>query len=180
LKKTGHSADKVRYRSIPVKRASWGLEMPSLEHLVYASVATQSFAASQLDELLQKARTANERAGLTGMLLHVDSDGSFFQVLEGEPQAIDRLFNEISRDKRHSHLTTIIREPIVKRSFEAWTMGFSSVSPEKLRGAPGLNDFFKGGSCFAELDAGRAKKLLAAFAEGRWRAKLLGAKCTVA
>jgi hypothetical protein len=152
------------------------LEMPSLEHLVYAIVAAQNFEASQLAELLQKARAANERAGLTGMLLHTDSDGSFFQVLEGEPEAIDQLLGKLRLDKRHSHLTTIIREPIAKRSFAEWTMGFSSVSPEKLRRVSRLNDFFRGGSCFTELDAGRAKKLLAAFAEGRWRAKILGAR----
>jgi hypothetical protein len=149
--------------------------MQPLEHLIYASVATQKFEASQLADLLQKARSANERRGLTGMLLHTDSDGSFFQVLEGEPRSIDQLFERILVDKRHSHLTTIIREPIVRRSFDEWTMGFSSVSPETLTEVPGLNDFFKDGSCFTGLDTGRAKKLLAAFAEGRWRTKLLGA-----
>src|ERR1700727_2590246 len=104
-----------------------GPEMPALEHLIYASVAAQNFEASQLAELLQKARAANERCDLTGMLLHVDSDGSFFQAIEGEPEAIDQLLEKLHRDKRHSHLTTIIREPIAKRSFKEWTMGFSSV-----------------------------------------------------
>jgi hypothetical protein len=68
----------------------------------------------------------------------------------------------------------------MKRSFEEWTMGFSSTSPEKLRRVPGLNDFFQTGSCFTELDANRAKKLLAAFAEGRWRAKIMGARYAIA
>jgi Sensors of blue-light using FAD len=70
--------------------------MPLLEHLIYASVAAQNFEALQLAELLQKARAANERRGLTGMLLHVDSDGSFFQVLEGETEAIDQLLETSS------------------------------------------------------------------------------------
>jgi hypothetical protein len=144
--------------------------MPSLEHVIYSSVATQDFEASQLNELLEKARTANEIAGLTGMLLHTESDGSFFQVIEGEPGALDQLLAKLLLDKRHAHLTLIIREPIVERSFAGWTMGFSSVSPDKLRKISGLNDFFKGGSCFTALDAGRAKKLLDAFAKGRWRA----------
>ena len=62
------------------------LKASSLEHMIYASVATQDFVgAPQLTELLNKARVANEGVGLTGMLLHSDSDGSFFQVLEGEP-----------------------------------------------------------------------------------------------
>ena len=154
----------------------WVIRMPSLEHLIYASVATQPFGASELTELLEKSRAANERLGLTGMLLHSDADGSFFQVLEGQGAAIDGLLQKILQDKRHSHLTMIIREPIAERSFGGWTMGFSSVSPEKLRKIPGLNDFFRKGSSFADLDAGRAKKLLTAFAEGRWRPKHLGAK----
>jgi hypothetical protein len=151
------------------------MEIQSLEHVIYASVATQEFGAPQLTEILQKARTANERLGLTGMLLHTDSDGSFFQVLEGAHCAIEQLLQKLNLDRRHSHLTIIIREPIAERSFAGWTMGFASVSPEKLRQVPGLNDFFRAGSCFTDLDPGRAKKLLEAFSEGRWRSKHLGA-----
>ena len=132
----------------------------ALEHLIYASVAAQNFEASQLSELLQKARVANERRGLTGMLLHVDSDGSFFQAIEGETEAIDQLLERLLLDKRHSHLTTIIREPIAKRSFREWTMGFSSVSPEKLRRVAGLNDFFKAHACLTELDSGDRKSVV--------------------
>jgi hypothetical protein len=126
--------------------------MPSLIHLIYASTATEPFGNVQLTELLQQARATNEGLGLTGVLLH--SDGNFFQVLEGE---------------RHSRFTVIIREPIARRSFPSWSMGFSSVSAEELATVAGLNDFFGKRSCFVQLDAGRAKKLLAAFEEGRWR-----------
>jgi len=72
-------------------------------------------------------------------------------------------------------LTIIIREPIAQRSFGEWSMGFCSVSPEKLSGIPGLNDFFLKGLSFTELDPGRAKKLLSAYSEGRWRPKRPGA-----
>jgi hypothetical protein len=58
------------------------LEMPAMEHVIYASVATEELGAPQLAELLANARAANELAGLTGMLLHSDADGSFFQVLK--------------------------------------------------------------------------------------------------
>src|SRR5580704_9382026 len=141
--------------------------MPSLIHLIYASTATEPFGNVQLTELLQQARATNEGLGLTGMLLH--SDGNFFQVLEGEPTVVDRLYQKIILDKRHSRFTVIIREPIARRSFPSWSMGFSSVSTEELATVAGLNDFFGKRSCFVQLDAGRAKKLLAAFEEGRWR-----------
>jgi hypothetical protein len=149
--------------------------MPLLEHMIYASVAAQHFGPSELSELLQKFRASNERLGLTGMLFHCESDGSFFQVLEGERAAIDPLFQKILGDKRHSHVTLIIREPIAQRSFAEWSMGYSGVSQAQLRRVAGLNDFFRKGSSFAELDAGRAKKLLMAFSEGSWRPKHLGA-----
>jgi hypothetical protein len=156
----------------------WAIFVPLLEHIIYASVAAQHFGSSELAELLEKSRASNERLGLTGMLLHCDSDGSFFQVLEGEPAALDRLFQKLLLDKRHSHVTLIIREPIARRSFAEWSMGFSGVSQAKLRKIPGLNDFFRKGSSFTQLDAGRAKKLLVAFSEGSWRPKHLGATWT--
>ncbi len=147
-------------------------------HLIYASVATQDFKTEQLADLLRQAREANEDVGLTGILLY--SGGSFFQVLEGEASHIDKLYQKLLLDKRHTQLTVIIREPIANRSFGSWSMGFSSVSPEDLTKIDGLNDFFESGSCFLQLDAGRTKKLLAAFAEGRWRGKLSGSRQPVA
>jgi hypothetical protein len=143
------------------------LEMPSLIHLIYASVATEVFGSVELSALLEQSREANKRLGLTGMLLF--SDNSFFQVLEGEPAAVDQLYVKIAADKRHAQTTLIIREPITKRSFENWSMGFANVSQEELRNIEGMNDFFHTNSCFVRLDAGRAKKLLAAFGEGCWR-----------
>jgi hypothetical protein len=143
--------------------------MPPLIHLIYASAATQDFGTAELTALLQQSREANERLGLTGMLLY--SEGNFFQVLEGEPAAVNQLYEKIGRDKRHNQCTLIIKEPIARRLFENWSMGFSRVSSEEIRKIAGLNDFFHDGSCFARLDPGRAKKLLSAFARGSWRAK---------
>jgi len=143
-------------------------------HIIYASVATQCFSSAQLTELLQKARVDNERLQITGILLY--SDGNFFQVLEGEPTAVDEIYKKLHLDKRHRQLTLIVREPITKRFFADWSMGFSNITPEELTQIGGMNDFFHGGSCFIGLDSGRAKKLLAAFAKGRWRAKLKGDK----
>lgn len=148
--------------------------MAQLIHLIYASCATRELGPNGLTDILQKSRELNKPLNITGMLLH--SDGNFFQVLEGEAAPVDALYEKLNLDKRHQQLTLIIREPIAKRSFAEWSMGFSSATPEELANIDGLNDFFEAGSCFSELDAGRAKKLLAAFAEGRWRVKLLGPK----
>ena len=149
--------------------------MPSrLIQRIYASAANRVFETGELAELLRAARENNSRLGLTGILLH--AEGSFFQVLEGPADVVDRLYAKIEGDPRHGQVTLIIREPIPKRYFDEWTMGFYKVSREELAGIAGVNDFFGKDRTVASIDAGRAKKLLAAFRDGAWRKKLAGAR----
>lgn len=144
--------------------------MPALTHLIYSSAATRSFSNEDLATLLTRARTKNATHGVTGMLLHVD--GSFLQVLEGTPESVEAVFQAICADPRHSQIVTIIREPIPRRAFSDWSMGHPQVTPEELAEIDGANDFFTGGACLTRLNQGRAKKLLGAFKEGRWRSRL--------
>ena len=146
--------------------------MPSLIHCIYTSAATRSFEAVDLSALLLAAREKNGRLGLTGLLLHTDD--TFFQVLEGQAEVVDALYATIELDKRHAQVTKIIREPIPHRVFDEWTMGFSEMTRKELAEMDGTNDFFGEARSFARLDAGRAKKLLDAFREGRWRKSLIG------
>lgn len=151
--------------------------MPSLIHLIYASGAAAEPSAAELTSLLRVARKNNGRVGLTGMLLYTNS--SFFQVLEGEPAAVDAIFHTIAADTRHTQIVTIIRERIPRRSFGQWSMGFATATSEEIVAATGLNDFFAHGACLDQLDGGRAKKLLSGFRDGRWRASLDGAPAPV-
>jgi EAL domain-containing protein (putative c-di-GMP-specific phosphodiesterase class I) len=139
-----------------------------LIQLIYCSAAPRPLGRDELTALLVAARRHNERHGITGMLLHVD--GSFFQVLEGAPDDVERLFQRISGDARHDHVTLIIREPLAVRAFGAWTMGHADMTRDDLERIVGANDFFTDGRAFLDIGEGRAKKLLAAFREGRWRA----------
>jgi len=142
----------------------------ALNHVIYASAATRRFETADLTALLQAARKHNDAHGLTGMLLY--TEGSFFQVLEGPPDAVKDVYSRIVRDKRHDQVTKIVAEAIPSRSFANWTMGFSEVARKDLEQIAGTNDFFAGASCFLGLDSGRAKQLLSAFSQGRWRKSL--------
>jgi Sensors of blue-light using FAD len=144
--------------------------MAPLIHCIYASVDTRAFDDGELRALLQQARFRNLQAHVSGILLY--TKGSFFQVLEGEPAVVDATFERITRDPRHDKITVIIREPIAERSFEDWSMGYAALPQEELRLIVGRNDFFTDGNCYTSLGNGRAKKLLRAFAMGRWRAQL--------
>ncbi|QFU76301.1 diguanylate phosphodiesterase [Halioglobus maricola] len=108
------------------------------------------------------------------MLLY--AEGDFFQVIEGHPDTVEELFKKISADERHGKVTVIIREPIAQRSFADWTMGYADLSAEEAESAIGVNDFFSKGNSLGDLTEGRAKKLLSAFKQGRWRSQIHGKK----
>ena len=146
-----------------------------LNHLIYASAAAPGVDAAAVKTILRAARINNGQKAVTGMLLY--TAGSFFQVLEGDESTLSALFTIISADPRHTNVTTIIQEPIAQRSFSDWTMGYSLVDQAELEEVEGFSDFFQDGYSFTILKAGRAKKLLAAFGDGRWRSRVdTGAK----
>jgi hypothetical protein len=138
-----------------------------IEFVAYASAANAPFSGQALGDLLLGARSKNSRLGLTGMLLY--HQDSFFQVLEGPSTAVGSLYEHICADERHTKIVKLIHEPIEKRSFSEWTMGLGQPDRDELGAIPGLNDFFRQGSCLWELEPGRARTLLNAFRDGRWR-----------
>ena len=143
-----------------------------LTQLIYTSAAAPGFDPTELKTILMVARIKNVSRSVTGMLLYIS--GSFFQVLEGDDATLIKLFPIIASDPRHSNVIKIIHEPIAHRVFGDWTMGFAEVTPSDLASTEGLSDFFQQGESLANLQPGRAKKLLSAFAQGRWRARLKG------
>lgn len=142
----------------------------ALVHCIYSSAETTPFSQKDITTLLGKARFNNDKLGVTGMLLY--DNGSFFQILEGQPETVTLILDEIQKDQRHNHIVKIIHEEIEERNFSDWTMGYSGVTREDLKSIEGLNDFFLANKQYTELDEGRAKTLLKAFKEGKWRATI--------
>jgi Sensors of blue-light using FAD len=144
----------------------------NLIHCIYASRASTTLSKADIQHLLERARISNAAQGITGMLLLIE--GSFFQVLEGEAAVVDKVYEAIAADSRHDRVTQIIREPIARRSFGEWSMGFSAVARADAQRMVGENDFFGGADCLERIQPGRAKKLLVAFGAGRWRTEHTG------
>lgn len=140
-----------------------------LSHIIYNSAATEPIGVEALVELLEKARRNNGAVGVTGMLLY--NEGSFFQVLEGPTEAVQRVAARIAKDPRHERMTVIIEEAIHRRSFGEWTMGFAHLGAGDLGMVQGMNDYFEGQQILSKVDPGRAHKLLSAFGQGRWRVR---------
>lgn len=145
--------------------------MNNLRHLVYTSASTQRMSKEELFSLLKAARVRNRDRSVTGILLYIE--GTFFQVIEGEADTVRELYGRIRQDPRHTHVTTIIEEPIARRAFAEWTMGYDFVSEEELRVV--FDVYGVGGNrhSVSRLKEGRARRLLTAFSEGRWRNRLM-------
>jgi hypothetical protein len=146
--------------------------MTSLAHIIYCSAARADFEEAQIPSILERSRTNNGARHVTGMLLYIQR--SFFQVLEGESATVDAVYKKIEIDPRHHRVTRIIAEPILRRSFGEWTMGFSTLETSQAGQLLGENDFFASASCLDDMNEGRAKKLLAAFQDGRWHSDATG------
>ncbi|NVO31565.1 BLUF domain-containing protein [Hymenobacter lapidiphilus] len=91
-------------------------------HLVYISVAAQDIDDLELRAMLDKYRHYNTARGITGMLFY--SNRHIAQILEGEADVVEPLYEEISSDTRHINVVKMIHKTITQRSFAEWSMAF--------------------------------------------------------
>jgi hypothetical protein len=145
-------------------------EPKSLGQIVYASAASGEFELSDIEPILEVARRRNSQLGVTGMLLFEKT--SFLQVLEGDQEVIDALLERIRRDRRHTRVVLLLREPIEARTFGKWSMGGSNVSLRELREAIGSADWFEAIDSFSGLSDEKVRRILELFRSGSFRQRL--------
>jgi hypothetical protein len=92
-----------------------------LVRLLYASRAASTVDADALNAILAQSKANNPALGVTGVLCF--SGGLFLQVLEGGRSAVNRLYNRIATDPRHTDVELMSYEEIGERRFAGWTMG---------------------------------------------------------
>ncbi|CAD5371799.1 BLUF domain-containing protein [Rubrivivax sp. A210] len=92
-----------------------------LVRLLYASRAAEGVGAEELLAILRQSKVHNPEQGVTGVLCW--SEGIFLQVLEGGRSVVNRLYNRIAADPRHTQVELLSYEEIVERRFAGWAMG---------------------------------------------------------
>lgn len=97
-----------------------------LVSLTYVSRYQQPISSEVLAQIESSAAEHNRAHGLTGVLLAFE--GFFLQCIEGEPDAVQRVFARIERDPRHGSVVLLSVEQIGERHFADWNMGLLSVS----------------------------------------------------
>ncbi|QAA82842.1 BLUF domain-containing protein [Aequorivita sp. H23M31] len=65
----------------------------------------------------------NPPKNITGILL--SNQDFFLQVLEGNENILEELFNSIKKDNRHFQILTVLNQPIENRVFKDYRAGFS-------------------------------------------------------
>ncbi len=104
-----------------------------LVRLMYASRAVPALDHEELQTLLRQCRAHNPQHGITGVLCF--ASGIFLQVLEGSRSAVNRLYNRIAADARHTEVELLAYEEIDERRFAGWAMGqvhMSGLNPALL------------------------------------------------
>ena len=91
-------------------------------YLIYMSTASRPMTYEELSDLLKEARAENVRRGITGMLLH--QHDTFMQILEGEEQDVQALYEKLRKDPRHNGLHIVRQGKSDRRLFADWSMGF--------------------------------------------------------
>ncbi|WP_394285153.1 BLUF domain-containing protein [Corynebacterium sp.] len=105
-----------------------------------------------MDAILTVARQHNASAGITGLLLL--RGGMFVQFLEGSAEEIDQLLASIRQDVRHTDVKVIIEEPVDRRRFPDWRMGFRRPKKTSAPHRSGVRDSFH------DLTSGSAREVV--------------------
>ena len=96
----------------------------------YLSKAVDVFSDHDLDQLLTNCRRNNAAASVTGALLY--HNGYFMQLIEGQLDAINAIYDRIQADPRHEVLSVLFEDEISARFFPDWTMGYRTAEDMPL------------------------------------------------
>lgn len=94
--------------------------------LFYVSSAVPGCSEDQIDSMLKKAREYNKSQGLTGILLF--RGGIFLQLLEGDEEKVNRLYEKIAANSLHRNLVKIFAKGGNPPIFSDWSMAYREVS----------------------------------------------------
>lgn len=92
-----------------------------LVRLLYASRARDAISQEELHKILSQSKAHNLDSGITGVLC--SSGRTFLQVLEGGRMQVNKMYNFIASDPRHTDVVVLSYEEISERKFACWTMG---------------------------------------------------------
>ncbi len=92
-----------------------------MKRLTYISKFADHLSDDDIEAIGRVSRRNNQRDNITGVLLC--SGGFFYQIIEGDEDKVDRLYEKILNDDRHTNILCLKSESnISDRLFPDWSM----------------------------------------------------------
>ena len=91
--------------------------------MVYTSKASEDIlidSERHISNILDKANKNNLDMSVTGLLIY--NSGYFLQLLEGSKESVNKIYQKIAKDQRHSTIKVILKQEANSRIFESWAM----------------------------------------------------------
>ena len=111
-----------------------GEDAGELHRLVYRSACTlydtEAALVAELEDILKVARSRNSAANVGGALMF--NGTHYAQVLEGPRKAVERIFESIQLDPRHTDMMLLSFDPVGERLFGSWSMAHVGASRGRL------------------------------------------------
>ncbi|SDG70932.1 Sensors of blue-light using FAD [Psychroflexus sediminis] len=103
-------------------------------------MSSQSRIMSQesIEEFLFQVREKNKHLAITGILLLIQ--GKFVQYIEGPAEEIDKVYQSISKDKRHTDMILLDSGDLNERQFKNWSMAYKEVNNKQIKAIVGKED----------------------------------------
>jgi hypothetical protein len=130
LRTTSDGRPEVDKEQLEILKAFWqdnsdhkGDTGGELKRITYISKFAQPFTNDELRTVGEISVSNNRFKNITGILLCAEQ--TFYQIIEGLPDDIDKLYAKICRDARHTHIKTLNEEFGIReseRQFPIWSM----------------------------------------------------------
>ena len=92
-----------------------------MKRLTYISNFSRSLTRKEIENIENISQVNNAKEGITGILLSCNR--TFFQILEGDDDRVDRLYEKILKDDRHHQVVCIrLDRNITEKYFPNWSM----------------------------------------------------------
>lgn len=88
--------------------------------LIYKSTPSKELKDRALRTMLVNAKKFNRENDVTGCIFI--NHEKVIQLIEGEKNTIDQLYNRILKDTRHQQIETLLEKEIYTRSMQDWSM----------------------------------------------------------
>ena len=130
-----------------------------MQQLIYVSDKANNYNKSDTIDILVAARKRNMERAITGLIVELDQ--SFYQILEGNQSDVEDIFQLIKTDSRHYNLRVLYQQPVLKREFGEWAMGYANnIDPQQLDDVNRMLHFFSQKTSFTEIEGDSIKMLL--------------------